>query len=122
MPVGLPPMKNVDEFGRPLRRPQPGLDSHARWAWIAAAAFAALALALKLLLWRADIPSAFFVALAALFITAALWGWLMSGRAAVTGWHGLAVVRTRLYSGQKIGRTISTTAVIRMLSGRPTLK
>jgi hypothetical protein len=90
MPV-LPSIKNTDEFGRPLRRPRPGLDRRARWAWLAAAAFAALALALKLLLWRAHYPSAFFGALAAWLVAAALWGWLMPGRAAVTRPRGALV-------------------------------
>jgi hypothetical protein len=87
MPV-LPPIKDKDEFGRPLRRPRPGLDSHTHWAWLAAAAFATLALALKLLLWRGYNPSALFSALAALLIAAPLWGWAMSGRAAVTSTRG----------------------------------
>jgi hypothetical protein len=81
----------MDEFGRPLRRPRSGLTPHARWAWLAAAAFAVLALALKLLLWRIHAPSAVFGALAAFILAAALWRWLMSAQAAVTSSRGAFV-------------------------------
>jgi hypothetical protein len=91
MPVGLPPAKETDEFGRPLRRPRPGLTPHARWAWLAAAAYTALALALKLLLWRIHAPSAFFGALAAFILAPALWGWLMPAQASVTSTRGAFV-------------------------------
>jgi hypothetical protein len=91
MPVGLPPARETDEFGRPLRRPRPRLTPQARWAWHAAAAFAALALALKLALWRIRAPSAVFGALAAFIIAAALWGWLMPAQAAVTSTRGAFV-------------------------------
>jgi hypothetical protein len=91
LPVGLPPVKETDEFGRPLRRPRPGLTPQARWAWLAAAAFAVLALALKLLLWRIHAPSALFGAVAAFLITAVLWAWLMLAQAGVTSSRGAFV-------------------------------
>lgn len=91
MPVGFPPIKETDEFGRPLRRPRPRLAPHVRWAWLAAAAFAALILALHLLLWRADYPPAFFSTLAALLVGAALWGWRRPGRAAAASARGAVI-------------------------------
>jgi hypothetical protein len=91
MPVGLPPVKETDEFGRPLHRPRPGLTPRARWAWLAAAAFAGLALALKLLLWRVQAPSAVFGAVAAFLVTAILWGWLMPTQATATSRRGAFV-------------------------------
>lgn len=84
MPVGLPPITEADEFGRPLHGPRPGLTPRARWAWLAAAAFAVLALALKLVLWSNHAPSALFGALAAFILAIALWGWLMPARATTT--------------------------------------